>query len=214
VHTPYSPSCPFLIAQKRATMPYGMASDNYLLRRKSPTELPASGSAKEGRSDKKYPRNVKEVGIEIMKFRAGKKDAVSEMLGKTWLWSSLSKKDLESIVKASNERNYEPGNTIVKKGQSGVGFYLVLDGSVEVRSGGTILSRLGPGQFFGEMSLLDSQPRSADVVAMEPSRCLILSDWSFKGLISSNPRIAVKIIQELARRLRATDRMLNPAVSG
>jgi CRP/FNR family cyclic AMP-dependent transcriptional regulator len=149
-----------------------------------------------------------------MKFRAGKKDAVSEMLGKTWLWSGLSKKDLGSIVKASNERNYELGDTIVKKGESGVGFYLVLDGSVEIRSDGTMLSKLGPGQFFGEMSLLDNQPRSADVVAIEPSQCLILSDWSFKGLISSNPRIALKMLQELARRLRATDRMLDPAVSG
>ena len=167
-----------------------------------------------GRSGKKYPRNVEGVGIEIMKFPTAGKEAVSEMLGKTWLWSSLSKKDLESIVKASKERHYESGDTIAKKGESGVGLYLVLDGSVEVRSDGTTLSKLGPGQFFGEMSLLDDQPRSADVVAMEPSRCLILSDWSFKGLISSNPRIALKMLQELARRLRATDRMLDPAVTG
>jgi len=149
-----------------------------------------------------------------MKLRRTEKKGVSEMLGKTWLWSGLSTKDLESIVKASKERKYEPGDTIVKKGESGLGFYLVLDGSVKIKSGETTLSKLGEGQFFGEMSLLDNQPRSADVVAIEPSRCLILSDWSFKGLISTNPRIALKMLQELARRLRATDRILDPAVSG
>lgn len=160
-----------------------------------------------------------DAGIEIMKFRRGEKRGVSDMLGKTWLWVDLSKKDLESIVKASKECKYEPGDTIVKKGDRSLGFYLVLGGSVEVKSDGTTLSKLGPGQFFGEMSILDDQPRSADVVAIEPSRCLVLSISAFKELVSSSPHIAVTILQELARRLRATDRMLNPptlnpAVSG
>ncbi len=149
-----------------------------------------------------------------MKLWKGEKGAVSEMLGKTWLWLGLSRRDLESIVNASKERNYESGERIVKKGESGVGFYLILEGSVEITSNGTTLSKLGEGQFFGEMSLLDDQPRSADVVAIEPTRCLVLSEWGFTGLVSSHPRIAMKMLQELARRLRATDKMLNPAVSG
>jgi CRP/FNR family cyclic AMP-dependent transcriptional regulator len=159
-------------------------------------------------------QDPKEVGIEIMKVQRAEKEVVSEMLGKTWLWSGLGKKDLQSIVKASKEQRYESGNTIVKKGEIGIGLYLVLDGSVEIRSDGTVITKLGPGQFFGEISLLDNQPRSADVIAVEPSRCLVVSDWGFKGLISDNPRIALKMLQELARRLRATDQMLNPAVSG
>jgi CRP/FNR family cyclic AMP-dependent transcriptional regulator len=157
---------------------------------------------------------VLDAGIEIMKFRRGEKAVVTDLLWKTWLWIDLSRKDLESIVKASEECKYESGDMIVKKGERGCGFYLVLDGSVEIRSDGTTLSRLGEGQFFGEMSLLDDQPRSANVVAMEPSRCLVLSSSSFKELVSCNPRIALKVCRELARRLRVTDQMLSPAVSG
>jgi CRP-like cAMP-binding protein len=131
------------------------------------------------------------------------------MLGKASIWSGLDKKDLKFIVKLSKERKYETGDAIVQKGESGVGFYLVLDGSVAIRSNGTTLSTLGPGQFFGEMSVIDNQPRSADVVATEPSRCLILSAWSFNALILKHPKIALKILQEFVRRLRSTDKALS-----
>jgi CRP/FNR family cyclic AMP-dependent transcriptional regulator len=148
-----------------------------------------------------------------MKFRSREKGVAMDLLGKSWLWIDLSRKDLESIVKASDECKYKPGDTIMRKGERDcLGFYLVLEGLVEISSNGTTLSRLGEGQFFGEMSLLDDQPRSANVVAIEPSRCLVLSCSSFKELISCNPRIALKICQELARRLRVADEMLNPPV--
>ena len=132
-------------------------------------------------------------------------DAIVEMLGKTSLWSGLSKQELKAIVNNSKERRFEGGQIIASKGEGGVGFYLVLDGAVEIRSDGKSLSRLGPGQFFGEMSIIDNQPRSADVVAVEPSRVLILTAWKFKGLISENPKMAIRMLQELARRLRSTD---------
>jgi len=147
-------------------------------------------------------------GIETMKVKRAETDGVVQMLQKTSLWSGLSNKDLKLIVKASKERSYETGETIVQKGQGGVGFYLVLEGSVEVRSDGTLLAKLGPGQFFGEMSVIDNQPRSADVVAVEPARCLILSAWSFNALMSENPRIAIKLLQEFVRRLRSANMSL------
>ena len=86
---------------------------------------------------------------------------------------------------------------------------MILDGSVEIRSDGTTIAKLGSGQFFGEMSVIDNQPRSADVVAVEPSRCLILSAWSFNALISENPKIALKMLQEFVRRLRSTNQALH-----
>lgn len=144
-----------------------------------------------------------------MKLRRSENDAVIEMLEKAPLWSGLSKKELKSMVSASRERRFESGDTIVKKGEGGVGFYLILDGSVEIRSDGNTLSKLGPGQFFGEMSVLDNQPRSADVVTVQPSRVLILTAWEFKGLISAKPRIALKMLQELVRRLRNTNLSLS-----
>ena len=91
---------------------------------------------------------------------------------------------------------------IVHKGEAGVGFYLITDGTVEVRADGRVLSKLGPGEFFGEMSVLDGQPRSADVVALEPSRCLALTSWSFKSIVSEHPKIALKLLQESVRRSR------------
>ena len=136
-------------------------------------------------------------------------ESVIEMLQKTPLWSALSKQDLKLVAKLSHERSFQIGQAIVTKGEAGVGFYLILEGAVEVRSGGKSLSKLGPGQFFGEMSIIDNQPRSADVVAIENSRVLILSAWSFKTLISDNPKIALKMMQEFVRRLRESDKSLS-----
>ena len=141
-----------------------------------------------------------------MKLSRRESDPVVEMLGKTPIWSGLSKEDLNSIVKVSHERRYDAGKVIVRKGESGVGFYLILDGSVEVKSGESTLSTLGPGQFFGEMSVLDDQPRSADVISVSTSRCLVLTAWSFKTLISNHPRIAVHMLREFVRRLRDTNK--------
>lgn len=144
-----------------------------------------------------------------MKLQRSEKEPIIEMLQNTPLWSGLSDQDLKLIVKLSKERDFESGQTIVSKGEGGIGFYLILTGAVEVRSNGNLLSKLGPGQFFGEMSVLDNQPRSADVVAVEPSRVLILSAWSFKTLISDNPKIALKMLQEFVRRLRNTTKSLS-----
>ena len=144
-----------------------------------------------------------------MKLRRSENDAVVEMLEKAPLWSGLSEKELKSMVRVSKERKFESGDTIVKKGEGGVGFYLILEGTVEIRSDGNTLSKLGPGQFFGEMSVLDNQPRSADVVTVQPSRVLLLTAWEFKGLISANPRIALKMLQELVGRLRNADLSLS-----
>jgi CRP-like cAMP-binding protein len=144
-----------------------------------------------------------------MKLRHSENDAVVKMLEKSPLWSGLSKEELKSMVSFARERRFESGETIVQRGEKGIAFYLILDGAVEIRSDGKMLSKLGPGEFFGEMSLLDNQPRSADVVTVQPSRVLILTDWRFAGLISSNPKIAIKILQELVRRLRKADLSLS-----
>jgi CRP/FNR family cyclic AMP-dependent transcriptional regulator len=137
-----------------------------------------------------------------MKLWGLETNAIVEMLEKTPLWSGLAEKELKVIARSFKELKYESGDVIVRKGEAGVGFYLIVDGTVEVRTDGRVLSKLGPGQFFGEMALLDGQPRSADVVAIEPSRCLAMSSWSFSGIVSEHPKIALKMLQEFVRRLR------------
>jgi CRP/FNR family cyclic AMP-dependent transcriptional regulator len=150
---------------------------------------------------------VPEVKIK-MKLRGSEANAIVEMLKKTSLWSGLTEKELKVIAGSFKELKYDSGEVIVRKGETGVGFYLIVDGLVEVRTDERVLSKLGPGQFFGEMSLLDGQPRSADVLALEPSRCLAMSLWSFRGIVSEHPKIVLKMLQEFVRRLRMNTQIL------
>ncbi len=126
------------------------------------------------------------------------------------LFSQLGDKHLQAIARSARELKFPAGKPIVKEGeQSNVGFYLILDGQVEVRRGGQVLAKLGSGQFFGEMSVLDGQPRSADVYAVSDTTCLALTSWDIKGLTTTYPEIAMGIISELARRLRQTSMQLS-----
>src|SRR5437867_2830665 len=127
------------------------------------------------------------------------------MIGKVSIFSGLKDKQLRAIANAGKELAYTPDRVIVKEGEMGVGFYLILDGKVEVRRGSRVLSKLGTGQFFGEMALVDKQPRSADVIATAPTRCYVLTAWAFSALIKSHPEIAINMMQELVVRLRKTD---------
>jgi CRP/FNR family cyclic AMP-dependent transcriptional regulator len=140
-------------------------------------------------------------GSKKMKLRGSETNAIVGTLQKAPLWSGLTEKELKVIARSFKELKYESGGFIVRKGEAGVGFYLIVDGTVEVRTDGRVLSRLEPGQFFGEMALLDNQPRSADVVATEPTRCLALSSWSFKSIVSEHPKMALKLLQESVRRM-------------
>ncbi len=134
---------------------------------------------------------------------AGAPDAAS-MLGTVPFFSSLDERRRKSLASDGKEMSYKAGETIVGEGAAGVGFYLVLDGKVEVRKGQRLLATLQKGQFFGEMSLIDEQPRSADVIAVAPTRCWALSSWTFNGLVKANPEIALAMLKELVKRLRAS----------
>jgi len=86
----------------------------------------------------------------------------------------------------------------------------VLSGSAEARKGKTLLAEFGPGAYFGEMALLlDDTPRTADVVATSDTRCLAITQWDLRALIKGHPEIGVKMMAELARRLRDTDAALS-----
>ena len=134
-----------------------------------------------------------------------KKDVIP-MLQEVPLFSSLDKKSIRRIADSAGKKSYKNGDTIVKEGEKGISFYLVLEGGVEVRRRGKKLTKLGKGQFFGEMTLFDEQPRSADVIATEDTTCILLNSWTFAGVMAANPKIAQGIIKELVRRLRETNK--------
>ncbi len=127
---------------------------------------------------------------------------LANMLGSVPLFSGLDKKDLEAIADIGKEVTFETGKTIMEQGEPGIGFLLILEGKAEVRKKGKPVVTLGPGDFFGEMGVIDDKPRSADVVAKGPTRCFGVTEWSFTPMLRSNPSIAIEIIRELVRRLR------------
>jgi CRP-like cAMP-binding protein len=131
-------------------------------------------------------------------------DQVANMLRDVVLFSGFRKDQLRKLIGVGTERDYAAGDPIVKQGETGMGFYLMLQGSAEVRKGKRTVSKLNKGDFFGEMSLLAEQPRSADVVATAPTRCLVISPSSFESLIAGSPTIAREMLGEMARRLRST----------
>jgi CRP/FNR family cyclic AMP-dependent transcriptional regulator len=131
------------------------------------------------------------------------KKAKVEYLRKVALFSSLSDRALGAIAAKAEVIEYGPGQYIVRQKQIGTGFYLIIRGRARVVRGSDELAVLGPGAFFGELSVLDQSPRMAHVVAIEPTVCLALASWDFIQLLERNPKIAVAMLGEMARRLRS-----------
>jgi len=134
---------------------------------------------------------------------------VLQMLQNVPLFSALPKKELKTMSQSFVERSYPTGAIIEAEGDKGVSFYLIVEGSVNIRKGSKTIAKLSRGQFFGEMSLLDSQPRSATVEAAEPTKCLIMTLWVWSGFLETQPKLAMSVMKELARRLRETDQKLS-----
>jgi CRP/FNR family cyclic AMP-dependent transcriptional regulator len=139
---------------------------------------------------------------------AWSKDDMVKLLAGVPLFEGLSKKELEAVVGAGKEVDVRQGKQIVAEGQTGLGFHLVLEGSVRVLVGGEDRAQLGPGEYFGEMSLIDGGPRSATVVADTPVRTLSLASWAFLPILDDHPSIARKLLVELSRRLRSVEQSI------
>ncbi len=145
-----------------------------------------------------------------MAILQGRGDAETvRLLQKVPIFSSLTPKQLASMARDGKERTFAEGAPVVKEGDQGVAFYLVLEGRVDVRRKSRKLASLGPGQFFGEMALFTDQPRSADVIAAEPTKCLVIARWEFWGYAMGQPKVLRTIIEEIAHRLSETNRALS-----
>jgi len=124
------------------------------------------------------------------------------------LFSGCSTRELGSLSQFLRVVEFPAGREIVKEGATGTGLHVLMDGQTKVVVRNRTRLRLGPGDFFGEISLLDRGPRTATVVAETPVRTLSLSSWNFRAALKEHPTMAIKMLEELARRVRNTDRSL------
>ena len=133
---------------------------------------------------------------------------LARRMKKVSILGALSHGQLVTLAKWADVVAFDSGETVVKRGDKGDGLYLILEGSAEVRRGNRALAKLGTGQFFGEMSLFDDEPRSADVVTLSPSKMVVLSKWEFWGFAASEPTVVLSVLAEMSRRLRAADEVI------
>lgn len=135
-------------------------------------------------------------------------DAKIALLKEVGLFAGFSKKELGAVSKATEQLTYSSGETLGKQDTRADEAYVVVSGAVDVVRNGQKVATLGPGEMVGEMSLLDGEPRSADVVAAEDSTVLYISRREFGGLLENNAKLSAKVLRSLAQRLRETDRRL------
>lgn len=136
-------------------------------------------------------------------------EKIIEILSKVSLFQGLKKRQLQGLADRFIDRSYETGVHIVKQGDVGYGFCIVVSGAAEAvreRADGTQVqvNVFGPSDFFGELALLDDGPRTASVIATEPTECLILPRWNFLSALKKDTDTAISIMQELAKRFRTT----------
>ena len=131
--------------------------------------------------------------------------AHEEFLARVPIFSNCTPAEIAAIASVAQDSGFQPGQIIVTQGTPGQAFYLILAGRVEIIRDGQSLGAFGPGDFFGEMSLLDHAPRSATIKAVDQTLCMMLSSWDFKAVLEKYPSIAVKLLEVLSRRLRVAD---------
>jgi CRP/FNR family transcriptional regulator, cyclic AMP receptor protein len=130
-------------------------------------------------------------------------DAPVELLQRVPLFADFDKGDLERLARSFKERTFEAGSTVAAEGKGGAGFFVIESGEASVSVRGEERAKLGPGDYFGEIALIDDGARSATVTADSDLHCYGLTSWEFRPLVESNASIAWQLLETLATRLRA-----------
>jgi len=130
-------------------------------------------------------------------------DPKVERLSHVPLFKGLSKRDLEFLASRIDEVTLKPDQTVIREGQPTDAFFILISGNVNVTRSGKPAARLGPGEFFGEIGMLDQGPATATVITDGPVDAMILSHAQFRDAIKGNDGLAMQVIAAMAERLRA-----------
>ena len=117
------------------------------------------------------------------------------------LFSRLSKTELRDLAVLADEIDLRDGKELTRQGAPGREFFVLLEGTADVRKNGRKINTLGPGDFFGEIALVSREPRTATVTATSPVRTLVITDRSFRRLLDESPQVKTKVMEAMAKRL-------------
>jgi CRP/FNR family cyclic AMP-dependent transcriptional regulator len=123
-------------------------------------------------------------------------------LGRVPLFAGISDESMARLAEVAGEQDFPTGSFIVRQGQVGTGLYIILSGQARVIRGSEDLALLGPGDFFGELAVIDQQPRMASVQAETDTTLMALASWDLLALLERDPALSLNLIKALAERLR------------
>jgi CRP/FNR family transcriptional regulator, cyclic AMP receptor protein len=130
------------------------------------------------------------------------------VLGAVPLFQDLSNRQLRKVVDLAEVARFMAGATLVKQGDIGDSFYVVLTGQAKVVANGRTINRMVPGDHFGEISLLDGGPRTASVMAETEMTLVIITQKGFLAMLAKDPEITICLLEGMARTVRRLDRSL------
>ena len=126
-------------------------------------------------------------------------EGAADLLKRVPIFSDLDRKELERIAASMKQRTFSAGETVTSEGQSGVGFFVIEEGQAVVTVGGEERRKLGPGDYFGEVALLNESARTATITAETDLRCYGLTSWEFRPLVETHGSIAWKLLQAMSK---------------
>jgi CRP-like cAMP-binding protein len=132
-------------------------------------------------------------------------DTKADALGRCPFFADLSRGELIELAKATEDMEVEEGKVLTRQGQSGSEFFVIIEGEVAVTKDRNEIRRQGPGEFFGEIALIEDRPRTATVTAATPLRFFVLTRQSFRSLLAHQPELEQKVNAALQERLGTTE---------
>ena len=127
-----------------------------------------------------------------------------DLIKRVPLFASASKPELEEIASIADEIDLPEGKVLIKEGDTGREFFVLIDGTAEVARAGKKVASIGPGDFFGEIALISKTPRNATITTTSPVRALVITDRAFRQLLDHSPQIQIAVLSALAERLAPT----------